>query len=91
MRFLLAALLGILASSTAFAGHHVRPGEVVVVHRSPAPAPVLVARPPAVRPGFVWVDAYWVGRTYYPGHWERVRPAVAVNVAWGPVHVAVTR
>lgn len=91
MRFLLAALVGILASSTAFAGHHVRPGEVVVVHRAPAPAPVVVVAPPLIRPGYVWVDGYWVGRAYYPGHWERVRPAIAVNVGVGPVMVTVAR
>lgn len=92
MRFVLAALVGVLSSSTALAGHHVRPGEVVVVHSAPAPV-VYVAhpRPPAVRPGFVWVDGYWAGPVYYPGHWERVRPAVAVNVAVGPVRVAVAR
>ena len=91
MRFLLTAAIGLLASSTAFAGHHVRPGEVIVVHQAPAPAPVVMVGPPVFRPNYVWVDGYWVGRSFVPGHWELIRPAVALNVRMGPVNVAVRR
>lgn len=91
MRLLLAALVGLLSSSTALAGHHVRPGQVVVVQAAPPPPVAVVHARPLFRPGFVWVEGYWVGRTYVPGHWERVRPGVALNVAVGPVAVTVVR
>jgi len=94
MRSLLAALLAIAFSSTAYAREHVRPGQVVVV--TPAPAPVVYYAPapippPAIRGRYVWVDGYWVGRRFIPAHWELVRPELSLNVALGPVAVSVVR
>jgi hypothetical protein len=50
-------------------------GEVVVVDTPPPPPrPVQVS----ARPGFVWVDGYWVHRgdqwVWRDGYWERERP-----------------
>ena len=94
MRSILAAFIALAASSTAYAREHVRPGEVIVAAPAPAhvvyyaPAPV---PPPAFRGRYVWVEGVWIAGRFVPAHWELVRPALTMNVAVGPVQVALVR
>lgn len=67
-----------------------RPAPHVRVHPA-VPVAVHVARwlintIPDHRPGYVWVDGYWRGRRYTPGHWRPIAPPPGPEYVWVDGH-----
>ncbi len=67
---LLATLLGMtLMGTSAFAGVRFGVGVNIGVPGYYAPAPVVVARPPAPGPGYVWIDGFNGPTGFVAGYW----------------------
>ena len=70
-RKLLATVLGMtmMAGSTAFAGVRFGVGVNIGAPGFYAPGPVVVARPPAPGPGYVWIDGFNGPTGFVAGYW----------------------
>jgi hypothetical protein len=68
---LLGTVLGmtLMAGSSAFAGVRFGVGVNIGVPGYYAPAPVVVARPPAPGPGYVWIDGFNGPTGFVAGYW----------------------
>jgi hypothetical protein len=55
----------------------------IIVSVRPSPPPVVVVRPVAPAPDYMWIDGYWVysrpnrGYTWHDGYWVASRPGYA--------------